>query len=66
MLLYEHYRRELSGGFRSTTNNRMEIMAAIVGLQALKTTCVVTIYTDSQYLRDSIQKGWAKRWRANG
>jgi ribonuclease HI len=48
VLLYEHHRQELSGGFRLTTNNRMEIMAAIVGLQVLKTTCVVTVYTDSE------------------
>jgi ribonuclease HI len=66
VLQYRGVRKELSGGFRLTTNNRMEIMAAIVGLRALKHRCSVTIYTDSQYLRDSIMKGWAKRWRANG
>ncbi|MEW6738137.1 MAG: ribonuclease HI [Acidobacteriota bacterium] len=64
VLLYEKHRKELAGGFRLTTNNRMEILAAIVGLRALKQRCSVTIYTDSQYLRDSIMKGWAKRWRA--
>lgn len=59
-------RRELAGGFRLTTNNRMEIMAAIVGLQTLKDKSAVTIYTDSQYLANAMSKGWAKRWRANG
>ena len=66
VLLYGSHRKELSGGFRLTTNNRMEIMAAIVGLSALKTACSVTLYTDSQYLADTITKGWATRWRANG
>ena len=66
VLICGPHRKELSGGYRLTTNNRMEIMAAIVGLRALKSPCVVTLYTDSQYLRNSITKGWAKRWRANG
>lgn len=66
VLLYNNHRKELSGGFRLTTNNRMEMMAAIVGLQALKTKCAVTIYSDSQYVVDAISKGWAQRWRANG
>ena len=66
VLLYSQHRKELSGGFRLTTNNRMEIMAAIVGLLALKTQCYVTLYTDSKYLVDAVMKGWAKRWQANG
>ncbi len=66
VLLYKNHKKELSGGFRLTTNNRMEIMAAIVGLQALKFKCAVTIYTDSQYLVDSMTKGWVQRWRAHG
>lgn len=66
VLLYGQKRREISGGFRRTTNNRMEIMAAITGLEALRYRCRVTIYTDSQYLAESIMKGWAARWRANG
>jgi ribonuclease HI len=57
---------ELSGGFRYTTNNRMEIMAAIVGLRELTEPSTITIYTDSQYLANAINKGWAQRWRANG
>lgn len=65
VLQYGEKRREISGGFRQTTNNRMEIMAAIVGLEALRYRCAVTIYTDSQYVAESIMKGWAARWRAN-
>ena len=66
VLRFGEKRRELSGGFRRTTNNRMEIMAAIVGLETLQYRCAVTIYTDSQYLCKSIMLGWAARWRANG
>ena len=66
VLLYGGKRRELSGGFRRTTNNRMEITAAITGLKALKFPCIVTLYSDSQYLCNGITKGWARKWRANG
>lgn len=66
VLLYGGRRRELSGGVRLTTNNRMEILAAIVGLEALKERCAVTVYSDSQYLVDAMTQGWAARWRANG
>src|SRR5690348_13264605 len=66
VLLYDHHRKELSGGFRRTTNNRMEIMAAIAGLEALKCRCEVTIYTDSRYLAESMMKGWVHRWREKG
>jgi ribonuclease HI len=66
VLIYDSHRKELSGGFRRTTNNRMEILAAIVGLEALKEPCHVTLCSDSQYLVDSIEKGWAVRWQANG
>ena len=59
-------REEFSGGFRLTTNNRMEMMAAIVGLQVLEKNSKVTLYSDSKYLVDAIEKGWAERWRANG
>ena len=54
------------GGFRLTTNNRMEIIAAIVALEALPCKCIVTMYSDSRYLVDAITKGWAKRWRSKG
>jgi ribonuclease HI len=58
--------RELAGGFRRTTNNRMEILAAIEGLRALKEPCTVTLYSDSQYLVNAIDKGWVKRWQSKG
>jgi len=66
ILLYGNHRRELSGGFRLTTNNRMEILAAVKGLEALKERCRVKIYSDSQYVVNAIEKGWAVRWRSNG
>ena len=62
----EGHRKELSGGEASTTNNRMELTAVITGLSALKEPCTVTLYSDSKYIIDAIQKGWAKKWRANG
>jgi ribonuclease HI len=65
VLLYGDHRKEISGGFRLTTNNRMEILAAIIGLEALKARCRVTLYSDSQYLVNAMQLGWAARWRAN-
>jgi ribonuclease HI len=66
ILLYGKHRKELSGGFRLTTNNRMEILAAIKGLEALKERCRVTVYSDSQYVVNAIEEGWALRWQANG
>jgi ribonuclease HI len=66
LLIYNSNRKELSGGFRLTTNNRMEIYAAIAGLEALKEPCRVTLFSDSQYLVYAIQKGWARKWQANG
>jgi len=66
VLLYDSHRRELSEGFRRTTNNRMEIYAAIAGLEALKEPCEVTLYSDSQYVVFAMQKGWARRWQSKG
>ncbi|MFP4395475.1 MAG: ribonuclease HI [Anaerolineales bacterium] len=66
VLLYQGHRKELSGGFRRTTNNRMELLAAIEGLRALQEPCRVTLYTDSNYLVNGITKGWVKRWRSKG
>jgi ribonuclease HI len=57
--------RELQGGERSTTNNRMELMAAIQALSALKRRCVVHLHTDSQYVRKGITE-WVKSWKARG
>ena len=59
-------RKELSGGFRLTTNNRMEILAVIVALEALNQPCRVTLHSDSRYVVDAMAKGWARKWRANG
>ena len=66
VLLCDGQRRELSSGFRQTTNNRMELLAAIEGLKALKQPSRVLLYSDSQYLVNAMQQGWAARWRANG
>jgi len=66
ILLYQGQMKELSGGYRKTTNNRMEIMAAIVGLESLIKKCRVTLYSDSEYLVNAMSRGWAYRWRANG
>ena len=66
ILLYGKHKKELSEGFRLTTNNRMEIWAAIAVLQALKTKCAVTIYSDSKYLVESVSQGWVYRWKKSG
>ena len=66
ILRYKGVSKELSGGEERTTNNRMELTAVITGLSALKEPCAVTLYSDSKYIIDAIQKGWAKKWRANG
>ncbi len=58
--------KELTGGYRLTTNNRMEIIAAIRGLEALSKPARVTIHTDSQYLANAISLGWARKWKAQG
>ena len=56
----------ISGGEKSTTNNRMELTAAIKGLEALKRECDVTLFSDSQYLVRAINEGWLRKWAANG
>jgi ribonuclease HI len=65
VLLHGKDRKEFSRGFRLTTNNRMEMLACIVGLQALNGQCAVTLYSDSQYVINSMNKGWARRWKNN-
>ena len=65
ILAYNEHRKELYGGYRLTTNNRMEMMAAIIALEALNKPCDVILYTDSRYVVDAITKGWAKKWQAN-
>ena len=66
VLRYNGREKELSGGEKNTTNNRMELTAAISALSALKEPCSVTLYSDSKYLVDGMSKGWAKGWRAKG
>ena len=66
VLLHVRHRREISGGFRLSTNNRMEIFAAITALETLKMPCRVTLYSDSAYLVNAMLTGTARRWRSNG
>lgn len=66
ILRYQGVEKELSGGEANTTNNRMELTAAIEGLAALKESCQVTLSSDSKYLTDGITKGWARSWKRNG
>ena len=65
ILQWGDHTRELKGGEAHTTNNRMELMAAITALESLKRTCVVDLHTDSQYLRNGIMT-WIKGWKRNG
>ena len=65
VMLHGEHRKELSGGFRLTTNNRMEMLACIVGLRSLTEPSAVTLYSDSQYVINSMTKGWARRWKKN-
>lgn len=66
VLRFGNIEKELSGGEKETTNNRMELTAAIMGLSALKEPCKVRLVTDSKYVADGITKGWAESWRKNG
>ena len=65
VLRYNGAEKELSGGEKQTTNNRMELTAVIKALEALKEPCEVRLVTDSKYVADGIGKGWAKAWRKN-
>lgn len=66
ILLCGAHRQELSGGYRLTTNNRMELLAAIHAFERLKQPCRITLHTDSQYLKNGIMQGWARKWRSRG
>lgn len=66
ILEYNGHRKTLSGGEASTTNNRMELTAAIVGMEALKEDCEITLCSDSKYLIDAIEKGWLESWYKRG
>ena len=65
VMMHAEHRKELSGGFRRTTNNRMELTAAIEALNALKQSCSVSLHTDSVYVKDGITK-WIENWKNNG
>lgn len=65
ILRYKGNEKIISGGEKDTTNNRMELMAVISGLNALKEPCNVTVYSDSKYFIDSIEKGWLFNWQKN-
>ena len=66
ILMYKGVEKELSGGERETTNNRMELTAVIEALKALKEPCKVQLYSDSKYVIDALSKGWARGWKAKG
>lgn len=66
ILVYEGREKEFSGGEKNTTNNRMELTGAIVGLEALKYPCEVTLYSDSKYLVDAVNLGWVYGWKKKG
>ena len=66
ILRYNGHERELSGGEEMTTNNRMELTAVIQGLLALRESCVVELWSDSKYVIDALEKGWAWGWRKKG
>lgn len=65
ILVYNGVEKELSGGEKLTTNNRMELMAAIAGMEALKEPCRIVLTSDSKYLTDAINKGWLESWKRN-
>ena len=66
ILEYNGVQKELSGGEAETTNNRMELTAVIKGLEALKESCIVELYSDSKYVIDALEKGWAVSWQQKG
>ena len=66
VMLYNEHKKELSAGYKLTTNNRMELMAVIVGLEMLKEPCIVELYSDSKYVVDSVEKGWVYGWKKRG
>ena len=66
ILRYNGVEKELSGGEAQTTNNRMELTGVIMALLALKESCIVELYSDSKYVIDALEKGWAWGWRKKG
>ena len=66
ILVYGAHEKEISGGEPMTTNNRMELMAAIAAMELLREPCEITLTSDSKYLTDAINKGWLASWKKNG
>ena len=66
ILEYQGHEKELCGGEKNTTNNRMELTGVIMGLSALKEPCIVELYSDSKYVLDALQKGWVYGWKKRG
>ena len=66
ILEYQGHEKEFSGGEENTTNNRMELTAVIEGLSRLKEPCIVELYSDSKYVIDGLEKGWAEGWKKRG
>ena len=66
ILSYNGIEKELSGGEKQTTNNRMELTGVISALSALKEPCIVELWSDSKYVIDALEKGWAQGWRKRG
>lgn len=66
LLVYKGQEKEISAGFERTTNNRMELLAAIAGLETLNAACRVSLHSDSRYLVDAMNKGWLKGWKSRG
>lgn len=66
VLIYGGVEKEIFGGEKSTTNNKMEMMAVIKGLEALKEPCEVEVYSDSAYIVNAIEQGWIESWKKNG
>lgn len=66
LLIYQGQRKELSSGFAKTTNNRMEILAALTGIESLNEPCNITLYSDSKYVIDTMDKGWIHGWKKKG
>ena len=63
IMVYGEYRKEISGGNKNTTNNRMELQGVIEGLRGLNQSCVVDVFSDSRYVVDAVEKGWVYNWK---
>ncbi len=66
ILIYKEFEKIITGGERETTNNKMELLAVIKGLAALKESCMVTVYSDSAYVVNAVENGWLNSWQFSG